>query len=139
MADFATAVKWMKQGKKVRRNQYKDTLYIYHINFKEPMNWVETPCGDFAHLTLHELEATDWELVEEEFDLSKKLIINSERDTDYTYDNNYWYDEKDVKEFIKRLKQQIKSYLLYKTETDKDKALTLIDKLAGERLTKTEE
>jgi len=125
--DFKWAIEQMKLGKTVQRNQYKDTLYKYHVNLKEPMNWVETQSGDFAHLRLSDFEATDWELFEENFNLSEKFHT-----VVHFYDDEMLVKLEDIKEFIRHIKKEIPIDQTLSRHFGKE-LIEVINKLAGER------
>lgn len=60
MADFKQALKWMKEGKKVRRphwgSKYLSKSTEYRINYDM--------FGKFQELEIFDFEATDWEIYE---------------------------------------------------------------------------
>lgn len=79
MSDFKQAIKWMKEGKKVRlKNWGNKNLYGYSRN-----NWIHFMDGgrDFDAHFLNEistLEADDWEIYEEEEGLKTLKDIESQ-------------------------------------------------------------
>ena len=61
MADFNQAVKWMKEGKKVRRKKYVKTYFRFDGELNEMVNQDNYNfCAN-----LKDLEATDWEIYED--------------------------------------------------------------------------
>ncbi len=121
MADFIQAIKWIKEGKKVRRENWGNQSYHYKLNneYVLPMS-KDKPKPD----NLIEIEGNDWQIVEEEKTLSDKtkIIVN---------DFSAYYEE-DVKKFIKDIKEDIEDFVT--TKHYKGKIKELIDKKAGDRL-----
>lgn len=120
--NFLEAVKAMKEGKKVRRKNHIDDAYMSYVNEKFVFY-------GFSNTTfsLRDIEATDWEIYEEE----KKNL--SDKRTNASMENGWQYQEEDVKqslkEFIEWLEQ---NYDNHKTPDE-----VLIEKakeIFGERL-----
>ena len=107
MADFQQAVKWMNQGKKVRRIFWeKDARYYKLLIFgvDETIKGINKNNKEYqAYFGIDDFEAIDWEIYKEEKSLSDKAwsgICFTEKDKEY-------YLEDDVKESIKRLKDKL--------------------------------
>ena len=72
MADFKQAIKWMKEGKKIRRPNYYEDDYSYLHNGNVMMDNKEN-----LAITLEQFEATDWEIYCEEHEwINYEDIIN---------------------------------------------------------------
>ena len=65
----------------------------------------------------------------EEFNLSEKIENGIINDIGY-----FWINQTDVKEFIKRLKEEVKNDLWFDDKGDSLRFNKIIDKLAGEKL-----
>lgn len=82
MSDFKQAIKWLKEGKKVRRAKWKFgyELHFYDDGYRiagkslpntDDKDFFEVRCGSFK---IEDFEATDWEIFEEEKEsLSDKI------------------------------------------------------------------
>jgi len=128
--DFMWAVEQMKQGKKVRRELWMDDYYIK----SETKSIISNKNGTYIKYNIPDIEATDWELFKEPFNLSDKMTL--------FFPDNPCYEEEDIKTFIKQLKDAFdKKYLNVKPDTQLtynkshvEELYDIIDKLAGERL-----
>lgn len=127
MADFTQAVKWMKEGKKVRCAKWGDeNLHIYQEkNFctfvrdheHEKVNW----------LCSNEFEATDWEIYgEKEKSLSDEIGTYVQSDA-----INVKYVKTAVKKLKERLYEDPEACCHGVRERD---AFKIIDKIFGEKL-----
>ena len=94
--NFLEAVKAMKEGKKVRREEWEKSHFLYIRKFK--CNHIIQENGEFREYYLSDIEATDWQIVEEKKTLSDKLSIVDQFGTVPSINH---YNEKDVKEAIK--------------------------------------
>jgi len=104
MADFKQAIKWLREGKKVRRGGwYKELVAVnadcIRLTFEDRKSNLGLGCAD--------CEATDWEIYEEEKkeSLSDKIM------------NSFGYPEgtiktQDVKEKIQNAQRRLKEDLL---------------------------
>lgn len=74
MADFIQAIKWMREGKKVRSERYLEGDHFYIENntimFFGP-GWDEPEKTSFEDI--EDFEATDWEILQEKESLSDKI------------------------------------------------------------------
>ncbi|KKL76480.1 hypothetical protein LCGC14_2044490, partial [marine sediment metagenome] len=83
MANFNQAIKWMKEGKKVRRPDFfkGDYSYVYE--------GVVMDNKDNLALTIEQLEATDWEIYCEEHEwINYDEIITPDDNAAEFYENN---------------------------------------------------
>ena len=74
MSDFKQAIKWLNEGKKVRRSSWKNLdCFIYAEKYLEPI--LLAPSGREEWFGICDFEATDWEIYEEKKDesLSDKI------------------------------------------------------------------
>jgi len=133
MADFKTAIDWMKQGKKVTREAWDKDYYLEEGHSKTIIN----SDGPFVNYILWDIEATDWVLFEEHFDLSKKIITKFDTIMDESADSIITTPidvvrVKHIKEFIKQLKRTVDDApgvgMIECAEV-----ISIIDKLTGER------
>lgn len=60
-SNFNQAIKWLKEGKKVRRPSWKEDSY-WKLGEDESIQWVT---GQAAHIHLNQINADDWEIYEE--------------------------------------------------------------------------
>lgn len=101
--DFVTAVKAMKEGKKVKRQAWGD--------MQKGIEGLDAPCwvkgGEYYKLTHDAFLATDWEIVEEKKTLSDKFQVVSDvlqviADSKFEYKiSSPIYKAEDVKEALK--------------------------------------
>jgi len=77
MVDFMQAVKWMREGKKVREEWWKKGIYVYpltiDINSVIMRHLDDKQEDERMQINLTCLEATDWQIYEMD---SVKEIIN---------------------------------------------------------------
>ena len=91
MAGIFQTIKWLREGKKVRREGWKEGSY-WVLGDDERINWK----FEAAKVSLYQIEATDWELFKEK--------------------KNYQEDE--IKKLVKKLVKKLMKYLeLNKEET----------------------
>jgi len=65
--NFKQAVKWMKEGKKLRCGFWDEEAYIHLCNDSDfSMRWGGDGHSGTPDLTLNDYEATDWEIYENE-------------------------------------------------------------------------
>ncbi len=64
MSDFKQAIKWLKDGKKVRRKNFGKPRYL-HLTVGSV---IELDVLGVYPFKIHDLEADDWEIYEEEKD-----------------------------------------------------------------------
>ncbi len=84
MADFKQAVEWMKEGKKVRRENWGKGNDI-GFKLKKPQQIIPiilpdkelSSEGESMRLLLEDFEATNWEIYEEDIDINKAVICDS--------------------------------------------------------------
>lgn len=97
MADFNQAIKWMKEGKKVKRKIWGNKYFICLSDdfFKQFL--FEKRIASFS---LIDLESVDWEICEEEFSLSEQIEYYTK--TTKVLQNHDVILVEDVKEFIRR-------------------------------------
>ena len=78
MSNFQQAIKWMKEGKKVRRKLWQNSYMFLNKSKGEGNYKIE---GDMLstmeHLSYYSFEATDWEIYGEEINLEKKSFSES--------------------------------------------------------------
>ena len=89
MSDFKQAIEWLKEGKKVRRRSINNKhwyiflsekkgeqgfVHLHHTNNFEPKLWSQS---------IGMLEATDWEIYEEEKSMDRKRLYSGQPQTDY--------------------------------------------------------
>jgi len=134
MADFKTAVEWMKQGKKVKIKIWVGGEYIYWNNTNSNMagNFKYSSGNIVDTFTIAMFESTDWVIFEEHFDLSKKAkdILSNRTGEEWT---GIYYPESDIKEFIKQINIEMKREDSGIGVIDYARASVIIDNLAGER------
>ncbi len=65
MADFMQAVKWMKEGMKVRRDRWDERLHIDYEDSSDPFKFVNGVEGATL-LLMGNFEGTDWEIYRDE-------------------------------------------------------------------------
>ncbi len=123
MADFQQAVKWMKEGKKVRRaaSSVSDYRFMDEGRIKYNLNGVVTP-----GITGNAVEATDWEIYEEEEDweLGEQMC---------TLNNKVGFSLFDTHKFIQKVKEDLSKCddTNLTGHIKLHKILTIIDKRAG--------
>ncbi len=64
MTDFNQAIKWLKEGKKVRRPSWNINSY-WKLSVDDKIGWVD---GTTAHVHLNQINAKDWEIYCEKHD-----------------------------------------------------------------------
>lgn len=95
MSDFNQAIKWLEEGKKVRRPSWEEKSYwIFGID--KVISWTD---GRNAHIHLNQIEATDWELYEEK----KEEIIGNPIYWASKERDKYW--KKKIQKAQRRLKE----------------------------------
>jgi hypothetical protein len=127
--DFKWAVTQMKEGKKVRRKSWIKNMTLNPL-IEYGVCYHKIGCGSIgprANYDFEDFEADDWEIYEDEWTLSDKYVTDSRIGED-----RLWYEDKDVKEFIKRLKEEIRQseYVMFSPGI----IYEFIDKLAGDEL-----
>ena len=133
--DFMWAIKQMKQGKKVRRKEFRDdTKYIY---LKEPD--LNADCGYPYKLVLWDIDAVDWEVWEEP-KKEKKSLSNNIFETEVEHDCEFAKVEVlsvcNIKDFIKRIKTRF--FKIPYSEDNADfyrESIKIVDEEAGKQLT----
>lgn len=60
MAYFNQAIQWLKEGKKIRRNNWSKELYIYVPETDSEILW-QNDCQNDC-INLNDIEASDWEI-----------------------------------------------------------------------------
>ena len=133
MIDFMQAVKWMKEGKKVRGVSWTKSRYWYLDG--EKIVWDD---GDVISGYLHQID-TDWEIYEEkdEWKLSDEIKKWVDKQKYFTEDMQ---DElfEILKENNQKVKEDIKKSLVAEYQNmvakspDYDKIIEIIDKRAGD-------
>jgi len=126
--DFMWAIKQMKQGKKVRRKEFRDdTKYIY---LKEPD--LNADCGYPYKLVLWDIDAVDWEVWEEP-KKEKKSLSNNIFETEVEHDCEFVKVEVlsvcYIKDFIKIIKKKIRG-----EGSNAYRSCEIVDEEAGEKL-----
>jgi len=125
MANFMQAIKWMKEGKKVRREpQWHDVYYA----LKDDNEIIKQNFHDDILLDLRDIEATDWEIYEEEWNLADEKYIES--------NDRKFKTIEDIKTFIQKVKEDIDKENLLRWKKpggllDDKKFNEIIDKRAG--------
>ena len=132
MADFMTAVKWMKEGKKVRREYWVSNLCCFEGTGTIEFN------SSGKSLLFDSIEATDWEIYEEDnWNLADEEVVLFSGAFVPTKNDEHSKGKgliftKDFKTFIQKVKEDIKQYKQKKRIplTDYDVDL-IIDKRSG--------
>jgi len=98
---FKQAIKWLKEGKKVRRSIWNDEQYIFLCDDSFEGRKILLQNNKEVHLKFKQFDADDWEIYEEkEKTLSDKI-----------YEKSFGFDGKlhveDVKESIGNIKREI--------------------------------
>lgn len=101
MADFMQAVKWMKEGKKVRRQNWCVGNYIYLGKNSHYLYYD----GKVFVTTYMDTEATDWEIYEEEVKESTKGLPLSQLRVQLKHGGEWGFQESVIKEFIQKVKE----------------------------------
>jgi hypothetical protein len=138
--NFTCALQQLKNGNKVRRKVWKEFWgYLYILKDSGAIMYLDKNSLPITYtLRVKSLDATDWELVGEEFNLSDKIITKDNLDLYdiFRFDSERGaYKEEDVKEFIKKIKEELnpaKNSVLSKQ--DWIWVMLQIDKLAGDKL-----
>ncbi len=135
--NFLEAVKAMKEGKKLKRIAQIDEFYLT----LEGDKFVYHNERDSSKLDRGDVEATDWQIVEEKKTLSDKYQEHTNACyTDCCFCNGVTYDETDVKEAIKDIKEDIDKDERLLGITDKlrthilPRIIVIINKRIGKRL-----
>jgi len=124
--DFITAVKAMKQGKKVRRKAQYLGLYYQLKEDNEFIKYNKHKDDTDEVLDLRDIEATDWEIYEEEdnWNLADNLVYNVNR----------MGCKIAFKTFIQKVKEDIQKFgVVSSIELSfRDELFEIIDKRAGD-------
>ena len=126
MAYFRQAIKWMEQGKKIKREKWDDLTWLYLDTTGGQDNHKikgDSP-GTMEFLGYHSFIADDWEIREEPKETLSDNIMNTE---ERGYDVPNCIPVGDVKEFIQQLKQRVKDKQIETFIED-------IDELVGDKL-----
>ena len=75
MAGIFQTIKWLREGKKVRREGWKEGSY-WVLGDDERINWK----FEAAKVSIRQIEATDWELFEEKKTLSDEIFRDEDDD-----------------------------------------------------------
>ena len=62
MTNFKQAIRWLREGKKIRRPSWDEKSY-WELGKGEVICWTN---GPFAHVHLKQIKAYDWEIFEED-------------------------------------------------------------------------
>lgn len=84
MADFQTAINWLREGKKVRRPTWLEDSY-WILGVDESIQWMNKKV---AHIHLNQIEANDWEIFKEENNFKyfkQKCICHWSKDDEYGF------------------------------------------------------
>jgi hypothetical protein len=126
--DFMSAVKAMKKEKEMFCEYDCSIWTIIDDDFNRLFEEENPSDKSFKPSKIYPVhtEAT-WEIYEDEWTLSDKYVTDSRIGED-----RLWYEDKDVKEFIKRLKEEIRQseYVMFSPGI----IYEFIDKLAGDEL-----
>jgi len=125
MVDFMMAMTWMKEGRKVRREEWNadhSSMFIHKDTFWWDKNDVEVP----TKVLLEHIEAVDWVEFIKKRTLSDKVIYPTQLGW---VKEKPQYPEDDVKEFISRFLEKAKEI----TE-DRYDFYWLAKELAGDKL-----
>jgi hypothetical protein len=104
MADFMQAVKWMKEGKKVRRSFWDKNVFLQPNGRNGEITNNDGKTGQFSYCYF---EATDWEIYEEEdgwklqYTTVSDILIYSKLGN--LFDSHTYLDSRE----LKRLKETI--------------------------------
>ena len=130
--NFMEAVKAMKEGKKIRIKGNEDS-YLFS---KENLIYSKITNGEYP-IGINQIEATDWEIVEETKTLSDEIVECVARNPHTP--SNQFIPEYKVKQFNKDIKTEIKNK--YKGTVDEEddevecvEIIDIINKKAGKRL-----
>ena len=114
MGDFKWAIRQMGQGKKVKRASFKDNSRYLWMTYNDVHQGGDERCiSDSKYTTfdieLRDIEAEDWEIYEEKREnLSKmQFTIAAAKLGFRTPIDLYFYEEKDVKEFVKKILEEV--------------------------------
>ena len=99
MANFETACKWLRMGKKITRPVWEDHSY-WKLGVDEIIEYAD---GNRAVIHLNQFNADDWKIYKEEFCLSDKIVDLEEGDTITIKERCSLIHTKDVKEFIRMI------------------------------------
>jgi len=112
MAKFQEAIRWLRQGKKVRRKDWNEGDYVF-LNRDVIIN-NHKKLVRFCNVV--GLSAKDWEVFKEEFKtLSDKITIQDEIGDNKMYNFLYQYQ---VKEFTRLVKQDKEQEIINLDELD---------------------
>jgi hypothetical protein len=75
MANFEQAIKWLREGKKIKRPEWKEGSY-WTLGIDETVMWNK---DIIAHIHLNQIEAKDWEIYEESHSLLHSRLKNQLR------------------------------------------------------------
>ncbi len=97
MADFTQAIKWMKEGKKVRRESWLPK-YFWKV---DKALIVESHEGVIDSRDIYTIGESDWEIYEEDADLSSKAkdILRSRVGEEWS---GFYYQEADLQKFMRK-------------------------------------
>ncbi len=142
MADFQQAVQWMKEGKKVRSDNWclwlDDVDFVIDEIINDKLANIET-----KGITLPYVQATDWEIYKEEATEARKKAEEQYFDSDwnlshyrmfmdhpYARSDNFMYFEEDIKTFIQKVKEDLNKE--YGDYMNMPMMLEIIDKRVGD-------
>ena len=133
MAEFKQAVKWMAEGKKVRRSCWdKDARYYKLLAFgtDETIKGINTNNEEYqAYFDIDDFGADDWEIY------YKETLSNKYLDYEEVYkikEHGFFYKEVAIKKSLEGLKQLIDKYL--DSTANKLNMLEDVRKIFGDRL-----
>lgn len=129
MPDFKQAVKWMKEGKKVRVGT---SCAIHSIEDSDTIKWRHKtePAVDRYTILASDVQSTDWEIYEEKdnWNLADKLLVRSRVESRIgTYAH-----KSDIKTFIQKVKEDIDKVIDKYDDTSTRQLNEIIDKRAGD-------
>ena len=75
MSNFNQAIKWLKEGKKVRRPSWEENNY-WILGIDEKISFKD---GTTTHIHVNQIEAKDWEIYEEMKITGSLAIGNNEK------------------------------------------------------------
>lgn len=128
MANFQQAIKWLNEGKKVRRKSWSKDSYFDEARNGLKLFSCEKESG--CPLLIGDLKATNWEIYEEEdFCLDKHIFYGSS-----AHGMDDYLEVENVKEFIKIIKDELGKMWAMGEGTVED-IWKKIDKRAGKKLT----
>ncbi len=114
MADIKQAVKWMKEGRKVKHSDWEDDSYVCYN--KDTLDFRSSSDREFE-FSFHDFE-TNWEVRKEEKDMVLELIEKFKVHMTWDDENKYWMCPE---ENLKMFEQEVHSVFCTTSEAeDKD-------------------